>query len=291
MKPPSLQSRIRNGSLIVVLLIVAVGAYALPQIGRLGGAIRDTLQRNYISIDAAHHMHASLHRLQVAELKGDAHGELPSARDEFTHWMDIENHDFTEIGEPDLAHDIQKRATRLFGEIDSSPPGSYHDAEFDQLHQRLDALIAMNQAAMFRADSRAWQLSHRLAYNFAAGLGLIMVAGIFLSWTLGWALARPLRELSERLHGIGQRHTNLRIGPQRLAELDAVAREFNQMAEQLEHYEKLNVERLVYEKSKTEAIIESLEDGVVLIDSSGVITHINEIAAIILGLDPDEALG
>ena len=32
------------------------------------------------------------------------------------------------------------------------------------------------------------------------------------------------------------------------------------------NYDKLNVERLVYEKSKTEAIIESLEDGVVLID-------------------------
>ncbi len=50
------------------------------------------------------------------------------------------------------------------------------------------------------------------------------------------------------------------------------------MAERLEQYDKLNVERLVYEKSKTEAIIESLEDGVVLIDSDGIVAHINEIA-------------
>ncbi|MGA7873510.1 MAG: ATP-binding protein [Candidatus Binatus sp.] len=83
----------------------------------------------------------------------------------------------------------------------------------------------------------------------------------------------------------------MRLGPQPLAELEAVAREFNQMAERLEQYDKLNVERLVYEKSKTEAIIESLEDGVVLIDADGIVAHINEIASLILGVDPQDALG
>ena len=47
----------------------------------------------------------------------------------------------------------------------------------------------------------------------------------------------------------------------------------------------------VYEKRKTEAIIESLEDGVVLIDSAGIVTHINEIAALIMDIEPADALG
>jgi NtrC-family two-component system sensor histidine kinase KinB len=63
------------------------------------------------------------------------------------------------------------------------------------------------------------------------------------------------------------------------------------MAEQLQQYEKLNVERLLFEKRKTEAIIESLEDGVVLIDSTGIVTHINEIAALIMDIEPADALG
>jgi len=111
------------------------------------------------------------------------------------------------------------------------------------------------------------------------------------SWGLGWALARPLTELAERLRGLSQRRTQVRLGPQPLAELEAVAREFNEMAEQLEQYEKLNVERLLFEKRKTEAIIESLEDGVVLIDSTGIVTHINEIAALIMDIEPADALG
>jgi two-component system, NtrC family, sensor histidine kinase KinB len=179
----------------------------------------------------------------------------------------------------------------LFTDIAAAPPGVYHDRQFAELNGRLDDLIAMNKAAMFRADSRSVKLGKDLAYEFAGGLVLVLLVGAAVSWGLGWRLARPLTELTERLRGISQRKSQVRLGPQPLAELEAVAREFNQMAERLEQYDKLNVERLVYEKSKTEAIIESLEDGVVLIDADGIVAHINEIASLILGVDLQDALG
>jgi NtrC-family two-component system sensor histidine kinase KinB len=291
MSTPSLRTRIRNVSLLLVVLVIGLGLYALPRVYRLGTSIRETLHRNYISIEAAQHMHEALRVLQLAERDGHARDMLPSSRATFMHWMDIEDHDFTELGEPELAHDIERRAQRLFDEIAVAPPQARHDREFDELHARLNDLIALNQAAMWRANSRAVGLGRRLTYEFAGGLLALLVTGIVLSWALGWALARPLTELAERLRGLSQRHTQVRLGPQPLAELDAVAREFNQMAEQLEQYEKLNVERLLYEKRKTEAIIESLEDGVVLIDSAGIVTHINEIAALIMDIEPADALG
>jgi NtrC-family two-component system sensor histidine kinase KinB len=291
MSTPSLRTRIRNVSLLLVVLVIGLGLYALPRVYQLGTSIRDTLYRNYISIEAAQHMHDALRVLQLAERDGHARDALLSSRATFMHWMDIEDHDFTELGEPELAHDIQGRGQRLFDEIAAAPPQARHDSEFDELHARLNDLIAMNQAAMWRADSRAAGLGRRLTYEFAGGLLALLVTGTAFSWALGWALARPLTELAERLRGLSQRHTQVRLGPQPLAELDAVAREFNQMAEQLEQYEKLNVERLLYEKRKTEAIIESLEDGVVLIDSAGIVTHINEIAALIMDIEPADALG
>jgi two-component system, NtrC family, sensor histidine kinase KinB len=291
MSTPSLRTRIRNVSLLLVVLVIGLGLYALPRVYRLGTSIRETLHRNYISIEAAQHMHDTLRVLQLAERDGHARDALPSSRATFMRWMDIEDHDFTELGEPELAHDLEGRGQQLFDEIGSAPPQARHDREFDELHARLNDLIAMNQAAMWRADSRAAGLGRRLTYEFAGGLLALLVTGTALSWMLGWALARPLTELAERLRGLSQRHTQVRLGPQPLAELDAVAREFNQMAEQLEQYEKLNVERLLYEKRKTEAIIESLEDGVVLIDSAGIVTHINEIAALIMDIEPAEALG
>ncbi|MGH7814224.1 MAG: ATP-binding protein [Candidatus Binataceae bacterium] len=291
MSAPSIRRRVRNGTLLMLALVVLLGAYTLPRLYALGGAIQQTLHRNYLSIEAAQRMHAALNRLQVAEHSGTAAQALPASRAEFMKWLAAANGNLTEQGEPELAADITRRGKQLFADAAGAAPGVYHDREFGELHRRLDDLIAMNKQAMFRAKGRAARLSRRLTLDFAAGLALVLIAGGAVSWGLGNRLARPLTELAARLDEISRRQPPARLGPQPLAELEAVAREFNRMAERLEQYDQLNVERLLYEKSKTAAIIESLEDGVVLIDSEGIVTHINEIAALILSVDARDALG
>jgi len=288
---PSLHSRVRNATLLVLGLFLLIGVYEVPRIAELGGAVRAVLQDNYISILAGRHMQMALHRLQVAELQGDAHPLLAGARDEFMYWMDVEDHSLTEVGESELAHDLHNHAQRLFTKLATSPPGSRHDAQFEYLQNHLTDLVEMNQNAMYRDDALAQRLSLRLMVTFGAGLMIATVLGVFLSSTLGAAIARPLSELAQRLHGVGEGKTQVRLGPQKLAELNTVAHEFNLMAERLEYYDQMNVERLVFEKRKTEAIIESLEDGVVLLDSDGIVAHINEVAALIMGIEPADALG
>ncbi|MGH7906044.1 MAG: PAS domain-containing protein, partial [Candidatus Binataceae bacterium] len=291
MSKPSFRKRIRNGALGMLVVAVLVGALALPEVHRLGNAIRQTLYRNYVSIEAAQHMHAALWKLQLAIHEGGVAGVLPQSRDTFMHWIDVEEHDITEAGEAQLAADIDQRGRRLFAEIGSAPAGAGHAAEFAGLHALLDRLIAINRNAMFRANSHANRMSDRLTYEFAAGLAILLLFGAMLSWTLAWSIAKPLDELTERLRSFSLRGPSLRLGAQPLAELQTVAAEFNKMAERLEKFEQLNVDRLIYEKSKTEAIIENLEDGIVLVDAKGFVIHINEIAAIILGLEREEALG
>jgi two-component system, NtrC family, sensor histidine kinase KinB len=291
MSVPSLRTRIRNGTLLMLALAIVFGVYALPRVFLLGRAIRETLYRNYVTIDACRYMSAALRRLEIAERGGKGREALPAERRTFMHYMNVETHDFTEVGEPALAQDIERRANKLFGEIGTEPPGGYHSREFDELHARLDDLVEMNRQAMFRADSRASRLGKHLTYEIAAALGILLLAGAAIAMGLVRVVSSPLDELIERLRAVSQRKSHVRLGPQRFAELESVAREFNAMAERLEQYEKLNVERLLYEKSKTEAIIEGLEDGVVLIDAAGIVTHINEVATLILGIDAHDALG
>jgi len=272
-------------------MVLLLGVYEVPRIAELGGAVRAVLQRNYISILAVRHMQMALHRLQIAELQGDEHPVLADARNEFMYWLDVEEHSVTEVGEPELAHDLHNHARRLFTKLAVSPPGTRHDAQFEYLQNHLTDLVEMNQSAMYRDDARAQRLSFQLMVTFGVGLMIASVLGVFLSWLLGSAIAWPLSELAERLHGVGGGRTQVRLGPQKLAELNTVAREFNQMAERLEYYDQMNVERLVFEKHKTEAIIESLEDGLILIDSAGLVAHINEVASIIIGIERNDALG
>jgi two-component system, NtrC family, sensor histidine kinase KinB len=290
MTPPSLRSRIRNGTLLMLAIALALGIFAVPTVHRLGGAIRETLYRNYLSIEASQHMHAALYNVQLAQANGTLPAALAPNRELFMHWINVELGDITEVGEADLAADIQRRGKRIFDELANGarPPAGN---EYGQLHHRIDELIAINQAAMFRADSRSMQMSDHLTYEFAAGLLVLLLLGTILSWTLASNLSRPLAELSDSLRSFSLRGPSVRLGEQPLAELQTVASEFNRMAERLEQFERLNVDRLIYEKGKTEAIIESLEDGIVLIDPSGIVTHMNEIAGIIIGIEREEALG
>ena len=288
---PSLRARIRNGSLLMLAIALILGALAVPTVQRLGRAIRETLYRNYTSIEASQHMHAALYDLQLAQANGAASAALTRDREIFTHWITIELNDITEAGEAELASDIERRGHRILEELAGRglrPPTA---PEFDELHQRIDQLIEMNKAAMFRADSRSMRMSDRLAYEFATGLLLLLLLGTVVSWTLASNLSRPLAELADHLRSFSVRGPSIRLGEQSLAELQTVASEFNKMAERLEQFEKLNVDRLIYEKSKTEAIIESLEDGIVLIDPDGIVTHMNEVGGIILGIEREQALG
>jgi NtrC-family two-component system sensor histidine kinase KinB len=291
MTPLTLRARIRNGALLMLLLAIVLGAFAVPTVHRLGGAIRATLYRNYVSIEAAQHMHSALYAVQLAHEIGALNEALAPNRQIFDHWIGVELGDITEQGEAELAAEIQRRGAQLFSDLGRGAPSSLTTPEFATLHHKLDDLIELNRQAMFRADSRASRMSDRLAYEFAAGLLVLLLFGVTLAWTLAWNLSRPLAELTDHLRSFSLRGPSLRLGEQPLAELQAVAAEFNRMAERLEQFEKLNVDRLIYEKAKTEAIVESLEDGIILIDPQGVVTHINEVAAIVLGIERAEALG
>jgi hypothetical protein len=47
MTPPPLRARIRNATLLRMVLTLTIAAFALPKLRRLGGSIRGTLYRNY----------------------------------------------------------------------------------------------------------------------------------------------------------------------------------------------------------------------------------------------------
>src|SRR5260370_42691826 len=119
-----------------------------------------------MDMEAAKNMQAAHNPLQVVESDGKAKEVVPAARHEFLQWSDVENRNFTEVGEPELAADISQRSNKLFADVAAAPPGVYHDREFAELNGKLDDLIAMNKAAMFRADSRSVKLGKHLAYAF-----------------------------------------------------------------------------------------------------------------------------
>src|SRR6266852_2394261 len=55
--------------------------------------------------------------------------------------------------------------------------------------------------------------------------------------------------------------------------------------------ERTRVDAVLAEKAKTEAVIEAIEDGLVVLDPAGLVVHVNEVACAILEIERDQALG
>ncbi|MCU0613724.1 MAG: cell wall metabolism sensor histidine kinase WalK, partial [Desulfobacterales bacterium] len=68
-------------------------------------------------------------------------------------------------------------------------------------------------------------------------------------------------------------------------ELGLLAGEFNRMAEQLGHYHEINIEKIVSEKNKAEAILAGIDDGLVIFDTGLRVTVINPAARRMLDLE------
>ena len=58
-------------------------------------------------------------------------------------------------------------------------------------------------------------------------------------------------------------------------ELALLAESFNLMAEKLKHFHDMNIDQILAEKRKSEAIIRSVDDGLVVVDEKLLITNIN----------------
>ena len=287
----SLRGRLR---LLTVSLTVAFGAAALLAVSHLRvleTSVTEILSRNYRSIEAAEGMARVVAALRLAVRDGRCPSACADLRSAFERWLAVEHSNYTEPGEPELADRIDTKARALFASATAGAPIERLEGEANDLDHDLDALVALNKNAMFAADRGTRALANRLVLGVLATLAVLALVVAGTGWTLASAVARPLTELAARLRSVGPRGPYPALAHQPLAELEQVADEYRRMAERLEGFEQLNVEAVLDEKAKTEAVIESIDDGLVVLDPAGSVLHMNEVARAILGLEQIEVPG
>ena len=287
----SLRGRLR---LLTVSLTVAFGAAALLAVSHLRvleTSVTEILSRNYRSIEAAEGMVRVVADLRLAVRDGRCPSACADLRSAFERWLAVEHSNYTEPGEPELADRIDTKARALFASATAGAPIERLEGEANDLDHDLDALVALNKNAMFAADRGTRALANRLVLGVLATLAVLALVVAGTGWTLASAVARPLTELAARLRSIGPRGPYPALAHQPLAELEQVADEYRRMAERLEGFEQLNVEAVLDEKAKTEAVIESIDDGLVVLDPAGSVLHMNEVARAILGLEQIDVPG
>ena len=305
----SLRTQILLGYGLVFLLAGAAIAWAMVNLVRLGAASDAILSDNYRSIEAAEAMGDALDRQDAAVLQllartgGAGRRPLEANARRFEQAFADARGNVTEPGEQAVidsvgaAYDAYEAAfdgAARRGTAVQPTEALYQESLFPLFLAAKAAVVRLreiNAAAMEATSARARRVARRAVVSVAAGSGLALALGLGLSLLLAGRIVRPVGRMRVAAARIAAGDLDATIPEERADELGALAVQFNDMTAQLRAYRALDVERIVAEQRKGAAVIESVDDGLVVVRPDLVVDGMNPAAGAALGLDPRAAVG
>ncbi|AYN92633.1 MULTISPECIES: ATP-binding protein [Pseudomonas] len=138
------------------------------------------------------------------------------------------------------------------------------------------------------------QHAHNRATLIAVLLGLVGLAILGIGFATANTIARrfggPIDSLAKAADQISQGHFDITLPTSKVTELALLSRRFGSMAESLRQLSQTNIEALVAGQRRLQAVLDSIDYGLIILDYLGHIEHANPVANRQLGWD-DERQG
>ena len=293
-----------NGT--VLLLLGLVLAWALTNLENLGSASEAILSENYRSIIAAENMINGLERMDSAvllHLQNREQGlrQFRANQNQVSRWLARAQDNVTIEEEPAVLARIDStfnRYTVLFDSLLQRPDAfgdrPYQDAmlpAFKDVRRAAGDLRNLNQQTMVEASDRAESVATWAMWSVVTiGLGAILL-GLVVSFVLAGRIVRPIRKMQAATQQIAEGDYDVEVHTDASDELGKLADQFNEMAAELRHYRDLNVEKILAEQQKSEAILQSIDDGLLVVNGEYSIVNLNPTAEWVLGVTREATKG
>ncbi|WP_347903041.1 KinB sensor domain-containing domain [Pseudomonas purpurea] len=156
-----------------------------------------------------------------------------------------------------------------------------------------NGLIAEHQRALDNINATERQARER-ALLVAGLLGLVGLAVLVIGFITAHGIARrfgePIEALAKAADNIGQGNFDVTLPISPAAEMNQLTRRFGIMAEALREHQATNIDELLAGQQRLQAVLDSIDDGLLMIDRDGHLEHLNPVAQRQLGWD-EERLG
>ncbi len=145
-------------------------------------------------------------------------------------------------------------------------------------HRRaLDTIYAAQAAARDRA------------IIIASLLGLVGLAVLIIGFVTAHGIARrfgaPIEALAKAADNIGKGNFEVVLPLSSATEMNLLTRRFGTMAEALRQHQATNIDELLAGQQRLQAVLDSIDDGLLMIDQQGRLEHLNPVAQRQLGWD------
>lgn len=121
-------------------------------------------------------------------------------------------------------------------------------------------------------------------------LSISTLLGILLMVRLPRLVVHPLRRLTADVERVAGPGPATRVAVAKNNEIGSVAAAVNRVLRQAEDERRATLAELITQRNRTESLVRSLDEGLLLIDQQGFIVLVNPVACLLLGLPAKELL-
>jgi signal transduction histidine kinase len=278
----TLNRRLLLGIAPILLILLAVGIYAIFLFSKLGGAVDVILRENYVSVVASQNMKEASEQMDsglITMLGGDEergkrlfHDAAPI----FDKNLDVEAHNITIPGEGDLARSLSTlrdkyRATaNQFFALPSSD-SARRPIYFNQLlplvgdmKATAQRILEINQQNMIAANEEARRQSRAASRYMLATLVSGFVIAAPVTYMLARSIIQPLESLTESAQQMGEGNLNQHVSVPSRDEVGKLAEAFNKMAARLRAYRQSSTEQIVQAQQTMESTLRAFPDPILV---------------------------
>ncbi len=271
----NVKNKIWLGTLFLFLLLLLTGGVSIYYVAKLKYEAKNVLQDNYESLSYCHAMQQQLNNFQE---------NYYQSKNKFETVLKRQEGNVTESGEQTATNTLRT----YFNKFKS---GDTSNQNIKNINQQIQSILSLNMHAIQQKNSAA-QASADDALTLIISLcGVVFLISFTFIVNFPSVITNPIIQLTVAIKEIANKNYRYRIHLKNKDEFGALANAFNNMAERLENFENSNLNKLMFEKSRAEAVINSLKDASIGIDKNNNVLFANYQALQLLGLKAENVIG
>ena len=259
----SIKNKIRFGTLFLFLLLIISGALSLYYFVKLQQDSKNIIIDNYESIDLGHQL-----LKETESISATAYISFKR----FDSVLQLQEKNITEPGE-------SVATTALRNSFSKIKQGDTAAELRNQIRTHIHRILQLNMAAIQKKNQLA-RATSQTAFNIIIFISSVsfMIGLIFLV-NFPSIVVTPIQKLTEAIGEISVKNYTHRIHLESHDEFQQLGDSINNMTERLQEFENSNLNKLIFEKTRAEAVINSLKDASIGIDQKGKVLFANEQAS------------
>jgi|SRR5690348_1652397 len=271
----TVKNKIWMGTLFLFVLLLLTGGIGIFFMVKIKSDSKNILQDNYETLSYCHTMQQQL---------ASVHNNYRSAINEFGKALAKQQKNITEPGEGVATDSVQI----LFGKLKT---GDTTSGNLELIQNEILQILYLNMNAISAKNLKAKDAADNALTIILAITAVIFLLSLSFIVNFPSIVTAPINKLIEGIHEIANKNYRHRVHIDNKDEFGQLAESFNDMAAKLENFENSNLNKLMFEKSRAEAVINSLKDPSIGIDKNNTVLFANAQALQLLGLQLPDIVG